>query len=402
LNCEKDKGYHEIEIKRNKKKETILMAKRFALLILVGFIVLIIGCSGDSDPVLPLEEEVVEEEPDRIEKVITEMSLRQKIAGLIIVGLDSNQVDDQVEQMWAEYPFGGVIIYERNYIREDWLKDFIAELKDLSNPEFPLLVCIDEEGGSISRLPGETFPAAAEMARLSEDDVYQVGQAMAEKLNGFGIMVNFAPVLDINTDPQNTVIGSRSFGGDPDIVSTYGRALFRGMESQGVISVGKHYPGHGSTLIDSHVDLPVLEKNKDELFAFEIIPFQKAVEAGIPMIMTAHLVVSGIDDKPATMSKTLVDILRRDLKFEGVIVSDDLEMGALTENYSWDETIVETFLAGTDLLLIGHSYNLQVEAVHILEEAFHAGVFGDERLNSSLRRVMEMQENYYYQTEKKD
>jgi len=120
------------------------------------------------------------------------------------------------------------------------------------------------------------------------------------------------------------------------------------------------------------------------------------------MIMTAHLVVSGIDDKPATMSKTLVDILRRDLKFEGVIVSDDLEMGALTENYSWDETIVETFLAGTDLLLIGHSYNLQVEAVHILEEAFHAGVFGDERLNSSLRRVMEMQENYYYQTEKKD
>jgi beta-N-acetylhexosaminidase len=374
----------------DKRKEVFFVAKRYVYLLLVFVLILISGCSGGSDPGLPPEEEVVENEPDRIEKAISEMSLRQKIAGLIIVGIEGTSVNDWIKEMWAEYPFGGVIIYERNFIREDWLKEFISELSDLSNPEYPLLVCTDEEGGSITRLPGETFPNAAELAQMNEEEVYQTGQAMAEKLNDYGIKVNFAPVLDINIDPRNTVIGSRSFGSDPELVSTFGIALYRGMESNGVISVGKHYPGHGSTLADSHIELPVLDKNREELYAFELIPFHRAVEAGIPMIMTAHLIVSGIDDKPATMSKALIGILRDELQFDGVIVSDDLEMGALTENFSWDDIIVETFLAGVDLLLIGHSYDAQVDAVRILEEAYDAGIISDERLNSSLRRVMEI------------
>lgn len=368
------------------------MRKRCGCLLIIALILLTTGCSEKSDSELPPELEVVEDEPDWIEETIAAMSLRQKITGLIIVGVEGTSINTRIAQMWAEYPFGGVIIYERNYIRDDWMKDFISELSDLSKPEYPLLVCIDEEGGTTSRLPGESFPAAAEMALMSEEEAYHVGQAMAEKLTSFGINVNFAPVLDVNINPHNSVIGSRSFGNDPNLVSAYGIALFKGMKSGGIVPVGKHYPGHGSTLADSHVELPVLEKNRDELFDFELIPFIKAVEAGIPMIMTAHIVVTGIDDKPTTMSKTMINILRNDLGFEGVIITDDLEMGALTENYSWKEIIVETFLAGADLLLIGHNYDLQVEAVHILEEAFEAGLISDERLNSSLRRVMEMQD----------
>lgn len=371
------------------------MRKRFGCLLMIVLIMLIAGCSERPHEELPPELEVVEDKPDRIEETIANMSLRQKIAGLIIIGLEGTSVNTRIKQIWAEYPFGGVIIYERNYIRDDWLKDFISELSELSKPEYPLLVCIDEEGGSITRLPGENFPAAAELALMGEEEAYHVGQAMAEKLTGFGIDVNFAPVLDINTDPRNSVIGSRSFGSEPDLVSDYGIALFKGMESGDVVPVGKHYPGHGSTLADSHVELPVLEKNRDELFAFELIPFKRAVEAGIPMIMTAHIVVSGIDDKPTTMSKTMIEILRKDLGFEGVIITDDLEMGALTENYSWEEIILETFLAGADLLLIGHDYDLQVEAVHILEEAFKSGLISDERLSISLRRVMEMQDKSF-------
>jgi beta-N-acetylhexosaminidase len=359
------------------------------------FAITIVSCAGQADPVLITEEEAVIDEPDWIAEELELMTLRQKIAALIVVGLEDTAVNDQIRQKWSQYPFGGVIIFERNYIKDEWLKEFTADLRELSLPNHPLLVCIDEEGGSISRLPGERFPSAANMAKMSEEEVFLIGGQMAGKLKGYGINVNFAPVLDVNIDPRNTVIGSRSFGSNPELVSSFGIALFKGMLDQGVIPVGKHYPGHGSTLVDSHLQLPVLDKDRAELLAFEMIPFRRAVEAGLPMIMTAHLVVSGIDSKPATMSKEIIAMLRSDLGFNGVIISDDLEMGALTENYSWEEIIIETFMAGVDLLLIGHSDELQAEAVRILEEAYAEGKITEERLNSSLRRVMEMQHLSY-------
>ncbi len=368
----------------------ILICLLFAL-----FTVTIVSCARQAEPVSVTEEETVIDQPDWIAEALEAMTLRQKIAALIVVGLEDTAVNDQIRQKWSQYPFGGVIIYERNYIKDEWLKEFTADLRELALPNHPLLVCIDEEGGSISRLPGERFPSAADMAQMSEEEVLLIGGQMAGKLKSYGINVNFAPVLDVNIDPRNTVIGSRSFGSDPEVVSSFGIALFKGMLDQGVIPVGKHYPGHGSTLVDSHLQLPVLDKDRAELLAFEMIPFRRAVEAGIPMIMTAHLVVSGIDSKPATMSKEIIAMLRSDLGFGGVIISDDLEMGALTENYSWEEIIIETFMAGVDLLLIGHSDELQAEAVHILEEAYAEGMITEERLNSSLRRVMEMQHLSY-------
>ena len=364
----------------------ILIGLLFAL-----FTITIVSCARQAEPVLVSEEETVIDEPDWIAEALEAMTLRQKIASLIVVGLEDTAVNDQIRQKWSQYPFGGVIIYDRNYINDEWLKEFTADLRELALPNHPFLICIDEEGGSISRLPGERFPSAANMAKMSEEEVFLIGGQMAGKLKSYGINVNFAPVLDVNIDPRNTVIGSRSFGSDPELVSSFGIALFKGILDQGVIPVGKHYPGHGSTLVDSHLQLPVLEKNRAELLAFEMIPFRRAVEAGIPMIMTAHLVVSGIDSKPATMSKEIIAMLRSDLGFSGVIISDDLEMGALTENYSWEEIIIETFMSGVDLLLIGHSDELQAEAVHILEEAYAEGKISEERLDSSLRRVMEMQ-----------
>jgi beta-N-acetylhexosaminidase len=370
-------------MKRNKNSLIVILT-------IAMFFAILAGCS-DQEEFNDVPEEILVDEPDLLAEVINKMTLRQKIAGLIIIGLDETTVNDLVRQRFSDYPFGGVIIYERNYIREDWLKDFISELQALSLPDSPLLVCIDEEGGFSSRLPGERFPSAAELAKMEVEEAVLVGEAIAERLTYYGIIMNFAPVLDVNIDPRNKVIGNRSFGSDPEVVSRYGLALFQGMASHGIISVGKHYPGHGSTLVDSHFKLPVLEKSKKELLEFELIPFRAAVEAGIPAIMTAHLVVSGIDDKPATMSKKMIDILRNDLGFQGVIISDDLEMGALTENFTWTEIVTATFMAGVDLLLIGHNYERQIEAVHVLEKAYTAGLITDERLDSSLRRVLEMQ-----------
>ncbi len=354
------------------------------VLLLISFVP---GCTERTDADEVLEEiPLVEEDP--IGEIIENMTLRQKIAGLIIVGLEETSVNERIRQLWSEYPFGGVILFERNIIREDWLRDFTAELQSLALPDYPLIICIDEEGGSISRLPGEHFPAAADMAMMSEGQVFNTGQAMGEKLISYGINTNLAPVLDVNVDPRNTVIGKRSFGSDPEMVSKYGVAFYQGLANSGVVAVGKHYPGHGSTLVDSHFAMPVLDKSKEELYSFELIPFIKAVEADIPIIMTAHLVISGVDNQPATMSKELLDILRNEIGFNGVIISDDLEMGALTENYDWEEIVIGTFSAGVDLLLISHTPELQAEAVVILEDAYKKGIITDERIDSSLRRVL--------------
>lgn len=364
----------------------------WVIMLILVMILFVPGCTEQN-----ATDDFVEENPlvdeDPIGEIIKNMTLRQKIAGLIIVGLEETSVNERVRQRWSDYPFGGIILFERNFIRDDWLKDFTSELQSLGLPDYPLIICIDEEGGAISRLPGENFPAAADMAMRSEGEVYNIGQAMGEKLISYGINTNLAPVLDVNVDPRNTVIGNRSFGSDPKMVSNYGVAFYQGLANSGVMAVGKHYPGHGTTLVDSHIALPVLDKSIEELYLFELIPFIKAVEAGIPIIMTAHLVVSGLDDTPATMSIKLIEILRNKIGFDGVIISDDLEMGALTENYSWEEIVVGTFSAGVDLLLISHSPGLQTEAVDFLEDAYKQGIISDERIDSSLRRVLKVRSN---------
>lgn len=372
------------------------MKQNLKLWILITMLVVTCFVSGCSERIG--NDEILEEIPvaevDPIDEIIKSMTLRQKIAGLIIVGLEETSVNELVRQRWSEYPFGGVILFERNYIRDDWLKDFTSELQLLTASDYPLIICIDEEGGAISRLPGEIFPTAAEMAMMSEGDVLQVGRAIGEKLISYGINTNLAPVLDVNVDPRNTVIGNRSFGSDPIMVGEYGVAFYQGLAYSKVIAVGKHYPGHGSTLVDSHIALPVLDKNFAELKAFELIPFIKAVEVDIPIIMTAHLVVSGIDDKPVTMSKKMIEILRNEIGFEGVVISDDLEMAALVENYDWEEIVVGAFTAGVDLLLISHSLELQAEAVVILEEAYKEGIINDEMIDQSLSRVLKVRSTF--------
>jgi beta-N-acetylhexosaminidase len=367
-----------------------IIVKVIAIVFIAIYFACLSGCSERQKPAAVTENEVMEE-PDRFAEVIANMTLRQKISSLIIVGLDETAINDQVRQRFSEYPFGGIILFERNYIREDWLIDFIAELKSISAHDYPLLVCIDEEGGAVSRLPELSFPSAAKMSEMSEEEVFAIGEAVADQLLLIGINMNLAPVLDVNVNPGNKVIGSRSFGTDPEVVSAYGIAFFKGLEAGKMLAVGKHYPGHGSTAVDSHYELPILDKTVEELAIFELIPFMNAVQAGIPVIMTAHLVVSGIDDRPATMSKPLIELLRGDLGFEGVIISDDLMMGALTDNYSWSEIVVGTFMAGVDLLLIGSDIEKQMEAVHLLESAYQEGLITNERLDSSLRRIMKLQ-----------
>ncbi len=332
----------------------------------------------------------MENDTDSLDDMINAMNLEEKIGQLFIVGIDGTKIDPETKSFLEEYPFGGVILFQRNIQSPEQLKEFTGRLQKLSYNNLPLFIAVDEEGGRVTRTPGEKFPSAQKMSQMEVDEVYEIGKRMGAKLDDLGINLNFAPVLDINLDPRNEVIGERSFGSEPDKVAKYGLALSRGLEDKGIISAAKHFPGHGSTIVDSHYDLPVLDKSREELLSFETIPFREAVKYQIPAVMTAHIRVNEMDQKPATMSREVLNLLREDLSFEGVIISDDLGMEALTKYYVWEEIVLDSFLAGVDIMLICHNQDSQAAAFNILLEAYQEGIISEDRLNQSLRRILNL------------
>ncbi|MPN25095.1 Beta-hexosaminidase [bioreactor metagenome] len=208
--------------------------------------------------------------------------------------------------------------------------------------------------------------------------------------------MNFAPVLDVNSNPKNPVIGSRSFGSNPDIVSSLGVETMKGIQEENVIPVVKHFPGHGDTSVDSHVGLPTVNSDLDRLQNFELIPFAKAIENDADMVMIAHILLSKIDsENPSSMSKTIItDILRNNLKFDGVVITDEMTMGAIIKNYSLNEAAVKSVSAGTDIILVGHGYNNEIGVINALKSAVSKGEISQERIDESVYRILKLKEKY--------
>ena len=287
------------------------------------------------------EEDPEEKLNKEILKMLQEMTLEEKIGQMVLAGFEGPRVDDRVESMIREHQIGGLILFERNIEDEDQLTSLTAGLKAVNKDNrLPLFIAVDEEGGRISRLPkgSPRFPSGKALGERGDPDYsFTVGQEIGTALAAFGFNMNFAPVLDIFSNPQNEVIGDRSFGDNPEIVSKLGTAMMRGLQSKNIIPVVKHFPGHGDTRMDSHIDLPVVEHGRERLDGFEFVPFKEAIDSGAEAIMTAHIMYPELDpEKPATMSgKILTDILRHDLGFKGLIITDDLEMGAITRTMLW-------------------------------------------------------------------
>src|SRR5579884_4214903 len=306
-----------------------------------------------------------------------ELTLREQVGQLFMVGFSGTAVSKDVASLVTEYRPGGVILFSRNLEALDQIVQLTNDLQRLS-PRSPLLVAIDQEGGRVSRLPAgfTIFPPCAVLgACRSYDLTYAAAATTAAELRAVGINMNMAPVLDVNSNPTNPVIGDRAFGSDPTTVCEMGQATVAGLQDNKVVACGKHFPGHGDTVADSHLELPVVSTPLERLIENEVRPFRHAIENGLTTIMTAHVSYPQLDAQfPATLSYiVLSDLLRTQLRFKGVIITDDLEMRAIIDHYGIEEAAILALQAGADILLICKDRDREVAAMEAVYRAVKDG-----------------------------
>ncbi|MFJ7934727.1 beta-N-acetylhexosaminidase [Sporosarcina sp. NPDC096371] len=335
-----------------------------------------------------------------IDEMIDKMSVKEKIGQLLMIGVEGKSFSEEIDQLIRNYHVGGVILMGKNVSTTPEMLTFINAIKraNASN-KIPLFMSVDEEGGRVSRLPAgiPKLPTSAQIGKRHDETVsYRAGTYVAEVLHDFGYNMNFAPVLDVNSNPGNPVIGDRSLGADPEQVAKLGVSMMHGMMDSGVIPVVKHFPGHGDTVVDSHKVLPKVEKTLEKLRNVELFPFQQAIDEGADAVMVAHILFPELDPEyPASMSKEIITgLLRVEMEFDGVIITDDLVMGAITNDYTVPEAAVQSFMAGSDLLLVVGDTNNQVNTVNALETAIDEGSITEERLNESVKRILTLKEKY--------
>jgi beta-N-acetylhexosaminidase len=317
--------------------------------------------------------------------------LRRTVSGLFMVGIPGPGLDPATRRILSERPPGGVILFRRNVRSAEQLRALVDELHALG-AGVPPLVALDHEGGRVHRLPAPFthFPPAAAVAAGGDVRLVEsVGLAMGRELAAVGIDVDFAPVLDVWSNPRNQVIGDRAFGTTPAVVARFGLALARGLARAGVVPCGKHFPGHGGTVGDSHLVLPRVRTSRRALARVDIAPFVRAIRARIPALMTAHVVYTTLDPRrPATLSSRIChDLLRRRLGFRGVLFSDDLEMQAVAGRGTPERSAVGALAAGCDMLLVCQSLDAAVGAMDGVERAVERARLDATALTRSLLRI---------------
>lgn len=301
-------------------------------------------------------------------------TLRRDIGQLLIGSLPGTTITAEIRSLAREFSLGGVTLFARNIEAPEQVAELAVDVQSLA-AELPLWVSVDQEGGRVARLkkPFTEWPPMAALGRSGSVDLAaRFAAALAAELKAVGITLDYAPVLDIHTNPRNPVIGDRALAEDADAVARLGAAIVRGLQDNGVAACGKHFPGHGDTSVDSHLDLPLVEHPPDRIRRVECVPFRAAIEAEVAFIMTAHVLVPSLDgEKPATLSPRIVRaLLREELGFAGVILSDDLEMKAIARACAVPDAAVQAIAAGCDGVLVC-SGDVETQAA-TLEALVHA------------------------------
>ena len=331
---------------------------------------------------------------DVIQKEIENMTLDEKIGQIITVGIDGYTINDKTKELIVDKKVGGIILFKDNINDSNQLLQLINNIKDInSKNKIPLFISIDEEGGRVSRLPKEIkkLPSNEVIGNINDKKLtYDIGKTIGYSLKSFGFNMDFAPVLDINSNPNNKVIGDRSFSSNKNIVANLGVSEINGFKSSNIISVAKHFK------------LPIINKTLDELKEVEFVPFKNAIKENVPSIMVSHILLPEIDDiNPASMSKTIItDILRKDLKFDGLIVTDDMTMVAITNDFDISEACIKSINAGADLLLICHGYETEVDVINNIKDAVDKGIISIDRINESVYRILSLKYSYKINNEK--
>ena len=348
-----------------------------------------------------------EAETDPVKEVLSAMSLEEKIAQLFIIVPESlvSGVDvvtaagDATKEAINNTPVGGVVYLSSNLKSPYQTKEMLENIQSYSRDRIglPLFLCADEEGGTVCRIAGNAAFGVTDVGNMSaigesQDTAkaYEAGSTIGKYMSELGFNVDFAPVADVLSNSENQVIGRRSFGTDPELVADMAKSLADGLADQGIISVYKHFPGHGATAGDTHAGYAYTDKTYEELEQCELVPFAKGVEEGIPMIMAAHISLPQVtgDDVPASLSKKIItEILREKLGYDGLVVTDALNMAAVVSQYSSAEAAVKALDAGADLLLMPQNFT---EAYNGVINAVNDGRITEERIDESLVRIVKV------------
>src|SRR6266851_737914 len=332
------------------------------------------------------------------------MTLEEQIGQLLMVGFWGSTPSQEIIDLIQRYHVGNILLFSRNVHDTRQVLELTQSLQSIAKEagqRYPLLIAIDQENGIVQRL-GEAatiFPGNMALGAIgSEEIAYEVAQATGRELKALGINMNLAPVVDVNNNPANPVIGVRSFGEDPQQVARLGAAMVKGYRAAGVLSCLKHVPGHGDTEVDSHLALPTIPYALERLEALELVPFRSGIEAGAESVMIAHVSFPALtrqDMLPATLSSSIVQgLLRERLGFDGLILSDCLEMKAISETFGTERATVMALQAGIDLVLVSHHYTQQRESIEALLAAVLAGELSSQAVQQAAERVLKLKAGY--------
>ena len=361
------------------------------------------SCSNDDNPVVPTDD---------VEEQLKNMTLREKVGQMFYVRLESLdpsiewttyddlaqlkilEVTENMKEVNKQYPVGGIILYAWNINDETQLAQIISQVRALNgNP----LLCIDEEGGRVSRIannPNFNLKKYESMESIGNtgdpQNAYECGNTIGTYLKRYGFDIDFAPVADVNTNPENVVIGPRAFSGDPAVAASMVTSYLQGLKDAGITGCIKHFPGHGDTKSDTHYGYAQTLKTWDEMKTCEMVTFKAGIEWGCQLIMTAHIGAPNVtgSDIPSTMSPVILqDKLRGELGYQNIIITDGMEMGAITQQYTSAEAAVGSIQAGVDIVL-GPRYF--TEAFDAVMAAVKNGTISEERINQSVRRILKL------------
>lgn len=367
------------------------MTMRVAVLCLGLFA--LIGCNVASNQVEEKKEEETKTLEQIVEEKLDEMSIDEKIGQMLVISYRSPDYSTKLDTTLRTIQPGGFILFKENITDYESTVSYINKIKETAH--IPMLIGIDQEGGRVQRIKALSdanvleIPPMLEIGKTKNPSLSkQIGRVLGEEIASFGINLDYAPVLDIFSNPVNTVIGNRAFGTTKETVIDMALPFSEGLKESGVIPVFKHFPGHGDTVVDSHVGLPIVTKTKEELLEREFVPFMKAIQQNAEMIMVGHIALPNVtgDETPASLSKVMItDILRGELGFQGVVTTDALEMKAITDHYTTKEMMRLVVNAGVDLILMPEESS---EAVKAMKECLSEGTITEEQINTSVRRIL--------------
>lgn len=364
------------------------------------------GASQQTKEDSATREEETKTQESEIDQKLEELTLQEKIAQMFMITPDALtgvqgtwNPGEVTETAYKERPVGGLIMMENNLVSQDQIKTWNDTLTGFSKEVVGVepFLSVDEEGGTVARIAGNAALGIENVGNMSEigasgdsQKAYDAGETIGTYLTELGFNMDFAPMADVWTNQENTIAQYRAFGSDPETVSEMVSEAIKGFHSQGICTVAKHFPGHGGTSGDSHEGTVYLNSTKEELESCEFLPFQAAIDADTEFVMVGHISLPNIleDDTPASLSEEVVtEMLRNDLGFDGIVITDAMNMGAITNNYTSAEAAVQAVQAGVDMILMPQDFE---DAYQGILSAVNSGTISEDRIDESVRRILEV------------